>query len=96
MITKKQFQEKLVEIRDSMINSDFPTNFREINNGYCADFATIVWRSFDCHPDVCIFNDEELGSVEYTHTFLKFQRIYYDAECVEGVKNWNQLPIFIR
>lgn len=91
-----QFQAMLIQVRDNIIGPDFPTNAREINNGYCADFATAVWQDLHCHPDIDIFNDEELADVDYSHTFLKFREMYYDAECIEGTDDWTQLPTFHR
>jgi hypothetical protein len=64
----------------------------EINNGYCADFATVIgdtWR-------VEILSDEDMGSNEYTHTFIRFRGRYYDAEAIDGVDDWKDLPIFKR
>jgi hypothetical protein len=29
------------------------------------------------------------------HTFIKYNGKYYDAECVDGVCNWRELPIYI-
>lgn len=66
---------------------------RDINGGYCADVATIVWERF---PLVEIVDDEELGRDIYTHTFLRFEGRYYDIEALEGVVDWRDLPIFGR
>jgi hypothetical protein len=95
-LTLDQFQAMLIEVRDSLINDEFPKNAREINNGYCADFATAVWMNLKNHPDILFHNDEELADVDYSHTFLEFQDMYYDAECIEGTDDWTQLPTFHR
>lgn len=89
-----QFQAVLVLIRDRLINDEFPKNAAEINNGYCADFATLVWEELDRHPDISILDDSD--HQEYSHTFLEFQGMYYDAECIEGIDDWTQLPTFHR
>lgn len=87
----------LIEVRNNLIQPNtFPANAAEINNGYCADFATIVWERLNRHPDIFISNDEELADVEYSHTFLEFRGMYFDAECIEGVDDWTQLPTFHR
>ena len=64
-----------------------------INTGYCADFATTIWRLMG--DDVMIVSDEDMGE-EYTHTFLLCASRYYDAECPDGCANWRDLPIFAR
>lgn len=97
-----QFQIILREVRDSFLSdfmeSDFagmkPRTVEDINNGWCADFATVVRENVG--PDVYICNDEELAGVEYSHTFIQFGEMYYDAECIEGVHDWTQLPLFRR
>jgi hypothetical protein len=65
----------------------------KINEGYCADFATFIYENV---AGAEIWNDEELGSKVYTHTFIKYKGLYYDAEAPEGVKQWIELPIFQR
>ena len=84
----------LEEIRDGFLEGDgFPHTAAEINNGYCADFATRVWDEFRAVRIVC---DEDMGACEYTHTFIGFEDKYYDAECTEGVEDWTMLPCFQR
>jgi len=69
---------------------------KEINNGYCADFATVVWEKARRTKAIEFFSDEDLGAPLYTHTFIRFQGKYYDAECPNGVHHWKNLPIFRR
>jgi hypothetical protein len=66
---------------------------KQINNGWCAGFATQILAEY---PDVKIHTDEELSSVQYTHTFLFYKGKYYDSETPDGVVNWLDLPIFCR
>lgn len=93
----------MIQVRDSFLNNTdcspyssiswHPTKVKDINNGFCADWATLVWEQF---REVNIVNDEEMGAKEYSHTFLEYKGLYYDAECIDGVEDWTQLPIFLR
>lgn len=65
----------------------------EINEGLCADFADAIWRQV---PGAEVWADDELGAEEYRHTFLKFNGLYFDSECPNGVLDWRQLPIYTR
>ena len=91
MITLQKFME---EVRDSFLNSDgFPYIIEDINNGFCADFAQLIWEKF---PSVHILSDDDMTGGEYSHTFFEFEDKYYDAECIEGIDDWTQLPTFLR
>lgn len=67
-----------------------------INNGYCADFATVIWEEFQHHCSVEILNNEDLTGEEYLHTFMKYGGLFYDAEAPNGVSDWRDLPFFKR
>jgi len=88
-------QELLATVRDDMLTHSnvFPFVAADINNGLCADFATAVWKEF---PQVRIVSDDGMGPYRYSHTFLEYEDLYYDAECIEGEEDWTQLPIFQR
>ena len=77
-----------------MLGNNFPMTAKEINNGYCADFATVVWEELGYPDELNFHNDEELADVDYSHTFLEYNGMYYDAECIEGIDDWTQLPSF--
>lgn len=65
----------------------------DINCGYCEEFgervcelvkgAEAFWKEFP-HPS---------GGYEICHYIVKYRGRFYDAECVEGVKRWRDLPI---
>lgn len=96
MTTLKQLQTVLLEVRrDFLRGSRPPITPRQINNGWCADFATIVWETLGCPLDVHFYSDEDLGAEKYSHTFLEFNGLYFDSQCIEGVDDWTQLPIFL-
>lgn len=84
--------------RDDILDpSEFPHTAEEINNGNCADWATVVWeRLRDIGVFAAIEDDESLAGHDYSHTFIYYDGRYYDAECIEGVVDWIQLPTFLR
>ncbi len=70
-------------------------NPREINSGYCHDFAyglvrlvpgSEVWESDPVEDD----------PKSPVHAFVKVGSLYYDSETINGVKNWKDLPVFKR
>lgn len=66
----------------------------QINYGFCADFACAISEKFE---QAEVYSDKDCDpDREYTHSFLELGGMYYDAECIEGVKNWWDLPIFKR
>lgn len=66
-----------------------------INNGYCADFATVIWEQFG-RCAIQILSNEDLSGEEYTHTFMKHGGRFFDAEAPNGVDDWRDLPFFKR
>lgn len=77
---------ELIKLRDS-----YEMSPQDINCGLCAEFATQIWQKC-CGVE--IISDEDMGAIEYTHTFISYGGRFYDAECVTGVENWKDLPIF--
>jgi hypothetical protein len=68
----------------------------EINNGSCEEWAEEVRRRL-----VKSIHRVEVWSTPYffaatTHTFVRIDGRFYDAECLEGVLDHNDLPIFKR
>lgn len=100
MICKTRFQEVLKDtveehVRCIQSNTSVEVSVHHINNGYCTDFAHSVWEKFNRSDEIRTVSDEEMCGEEYSHTFIEFQGMYYDAECIEGVEDWTQLPIFL-
>lgn len=97
-----EFTAALKKVRDEFMRDTilpdpaFKDEVCEINHGWCADFAHAVWEELGRPDCVEIFGDEDLGAESYSHTFIHFAGMYYDAECVEGVDDWTQLPFFHR
>lgn len=94
-MSRKRLQKILTQVRDSFLEGDeLPITPAQINNGWCADFATIVREKFG--DGLNIVSDEDMGSCEYTHTFIEYKGLYYDCECIEGTEDWTDLPSFNR
>jgi len=43
-----------------------------------------------------IWGDGLVGRWDYAHCFVCYNGRYYDAECPEGVDDWEELPYFQR
>lgn len=99
-ITKKQLIKTLDETRKEFIErkTDYkPKSYYDINCGWCADFATVVREKLNHSYQIRILADDDMNpDVEYSHTFIEFNDQYFDAECIEGVDDWTQLPTFHR
>lgn len=97
---KVQMKETIRQVIREFINSGVVVNFRsrnQINNGYCAEFATTVWERLGKPNSVKIINNTDLAPNEpYIHTFLAFNGRYFDSECPLGRQNWRELPLFKR
>jgi len=70
------------------------SNPQEVNNGLCADFATVVWEYFDYDKNLKF--EDMYDKCGCGHTWLSYMGVHYDAEAVDGVADPRQLPFFIR
>lgn len=82
----------------------------DINNGFCSDFARSVlervrlqfgdeytiWRSDNDTPIVEKHSYGSRSSVSASHVWLEYKELNFDAECIEGVNNPSNLPLFER
>jgi len=66
----------------------WPTTW-DVNNGLCIEFADRVVREV---PEAIVRHDE--GPAAMGHWFVEFQGRFYDAESLEGVGYYWQLPIY--
>ncbi len=67
---------------------------KEINNGYCGMFAAMVIENLGGPTDKLYESFSE--TVSPGHAWITFDGRHYDAECLEGVNNANDLPFFKR
>ena len=58
----------------------------KINSGNCESFAN----------DLLKVVGGSIYEVPFEHIFLKWKNKYYDAEAIDGVINWKDLPYFKR
>lgn len=65
----------------------------DINTHYCRYVARTVVDRVGDDVDVRIVED---GGRGYAHTWLVHDGRHYDAECVEGVDDYRDLPFFQR
>jgi hypothetical protein len=80
-----------VELRRSMR----PTDPYDINNGYCEEWAELVAARIDeaTVEDPYTATGDESYEL-WGHSFIKYRDKFYDAECLEGVERWQDLPVF--
>ena len=66
----------------------------DINDGYCADFAHMVWERFGKDKGLK-FEDNGYGC-GYGHTWISYKGKHYDAEAIDGVADPKHLPFSMR
>jgi hypothetical protein len=57
----------------------------QINHGYCADLASVVWEQTGAR----ITNNEEVDGGEYKHTFIIDGEKFYDSEFPDGESDFS-------
>lgn len=92
----EELQQALREVRDTLL--DEPVSPRvetpvDINLHYCRYVAESVTDRLGNGQDIEILED---GGRGYMHTWLHHDGSHYDAECVEGVTDYRDLPFFQR
>lgn len=107
-MTEQEFQNKLIEFRNKFLN-DLKENIKceftawDINNGFCFDFAdefcSLVPEAqyADITGPLGKTDDDEynLGLfIDYPHGWIYWNGKHYDAECIEGVIDFIDLPFF--
>lgn len=61
-----------------------------VNNGYCAEFAIEVGEAI---PNVAYWSN---SNKHFEHVFIEHNGKFYDAECLHGVIDYHELPIWER
>jgi hypothetical protein len=93
----ERFQRTLRDVRDALL--DNPVSPRvdtaaDINaTHYCRYVAETVAEQVEGEYDVEILED---GARGYAHVWLSVDGRHYDAECIEGVDDYTELPFFQR
>jgi len=71
---------------------------QQINDGNCDSFADDVQTTMENHQwtGCSVQETDFMNSEEPGHFFLKYGNKFYDAQCIEGVSDYHQLPIMKR
>lgn len=75
------------------VNSKFEETPYEINNGCCEEWAEEVKFNISKTYKFCIW-ETVFGLADTIHLFVQIDGRFYDAECLDGVDDYMQLPIF--
>lgn len=89
-------QRALREVRDKLLSNPVSPRVhepRDINLHYCRYVAETVADRVSDEEDVDILED---GGRGYVHTWIRWQGRHYDAECLDGVTDYRDLPFFDR
>ena len=85
-------QLKMKALLEEFLKRHTPKTPYDINNGYCGEFSDLLFCAF---PDaVQMETCFDYGDEWPFHVFTKIGDRYYDAECLEGVIDPSDLPIF--
>lgn len=90
-----ELQRALREVRDTLLREPVSPAVEEpadINLHYCRYVARSVVEAVD-DDAIDIVED---GGKGYVHTWIHCDGRHYDAECIEGVEDYHQLPFFQR
>lgn len=88
--------EALREVRDELLSNPVSPRVdapRDINLRYCRYVAETVADRLGPDRPVAVLED---GGRGFVHTWLAVEGRHYDAECVEGVDDYRDLPFFRR
>ncbi len=66
----------------------------QINNGYCNEWADTVFEEMAKTDSIVEEWETIWGFSECSHSFIRVDGRFYDAECTMGVNNYMELPIF--
>lgn len=86
-------QTSLTQILRDVTNS-FETTPYEINNGLCESWATDVQEGLKTTGHKVGIWETVFALADTNHVFLQIDGKFYDAECLDGVDSYMQLPIF--
>ncbi|MBS3760231.1 hypothetical protein [Halodesulfurarchaeum sp.] len=84
------------DVRDKLLTNPVSPRVEtpaDINLHYCRYVAKTVAEEVSDDIDIEILED---GGRGYMHTWLRYNGRHYDAECIEGVEEYRNLPFFQR
>ena len=68
----------------------------EINNGGCEEWAELVLAELRRSSNMVARWGTDVDLAECTHIFIEIDNSFFDAECLHGVGDYMQLPLFAR
>lgn len=92
----EELRAALREVRDKLLSNPVSPRVetpRDINLRYCRYVAMTV---ADAVGDQCDFEILEDGGRGFVHTWISHEGRHYDAECLDGVADYRDLPFFER
>jgi hypothetical protein len=90
-VSEKQERERIHEVLLQVIDemAMFPS---AISSGYCEEFVEAVLVKLS-GVDVFYAEFDLLENVVGSHTWIRYREKHYDAESVDGVDNFRELPV---
>lgn len=91
-----ELREAIREVRDTFLTEPVSPRVatpRDINLHYCRYVAETVANDVAGAADVEILED---GGRGFVHTWIACDGRHYDAECIDGVADYRDLPFFKR
>lgn len=93
---ERELRQTLQAVRDTLLSKPVSPQVEapaDINLHYCGYVAETVVEQLPEDMDVEILED---GGRGYAHTWIRYNGRHYDAECIEGVADYRDLPFFRR
>lgn len=75
-------------------NESFDVTPFQINNGFCYDWAEIVYNLCEKHNIPVEFWETPFDVAEASHAFVRVGGKFIDSECLTGVADHMLLPLF--
>ena len=85
----------LARITQEFIDDDCGSAYN-INNGYCEEWAYAVLEALKDTPHQVGFWETDIDLAYCAHAFVEIDGKFYDAECLDGVADYMQLPLFAK
>lgn len=93
---EEKIKKAMIEERNSLLDEDITPEINEpydINNGFCLLFAENVEERL---KEVVNVKISHLTLMNHNHYWITYNKKHYDAEAVNGVDNWEDLPFWSR
>lgn len=93
---EEELKQALRQVRDKLLSNPVSPRVSDpgdINLHYCRYVAETVAEQMDDEIEMEILEDGGRGHV---HTWLRYDGRHYDAECIDGVDDYRDLPFFQR